>query len=153
MNKPQATGMPQSQQWIRECVERGLARRYRAERRFRAYGLVAAISGLLFVAFLFLSIISTGYTAFVQTYVRIDVKFDPELIDPEGNRDEEALRMGDYGGVLKQAIREQFPEVEGRRELRQLYNLVSEIAAFELRDRVLDEPALIGQTREFWLVA
>ena len=153
MNKPQAAGMPQSQQRIRECVERGLARRYRAERRFRAYGLVAAISGLLFVAFLFLSIISTGYTAFVQTYVRIDVRFDPELIDPEGNRGEEALRMGDYAGVLKQAIREQFPEVEGRRDLRQLYGLVSEIAAFDLRDRVLDEPALIGQTREFWLIA
>jgi phosphate transport system permease protein len=153
MNKPQAAGMPQSQQRIRECVERGLSRRYRAERRFRAYGLVAALSGLLFVAFLFLSIISTGYTAFVQTYVRLDVRFDPELIDPEGNRDEETLRMGDYGGVLKQAIRAQFPEVEGRRELRQLYNLVSEIAAFDLRDRVLDDPALIGQTRELWLIA
>ncbi len=153
MNKPQAAGMPQSQQRIRECVERGLSRRYRAERRFRAYGLVAALSGLLFVAFLFLSIISTGYTAFVQTYVRIDVKFDPEIIDPEGNMDEAALRMGDYAGVLKQAIREQFPEVEGRRELRQLYGLVSEIAAFDLRDRVLDDPALIGQTREFWLIA
>jgi len=153
MNKPQAAGMPPSQQRIRERVERGLARRYRAERRFRAYGLMAALSGLLFVAFLFLSIISTGYTAFVQTYVRIDVRFDPELIDPEGNRSEEALRMGDYGGVLKQAIREQFPGVEGRRELRQLYNLVSEIAAFDLRDRVLDDPALVGQTREFWLIA
>jgi phosphate transport system permease protein len=114
---------------------------------------VAALSGLLFVAFLFLSIIATGYTAFVQTYVRIDVRFDPELIDPEGNRDAETLRMGDYGGVLKQAIRAQFPEVEGRRELRQLYNLVSEMAAFDLRDRVLDDPALIGQTRELWLIA
>ncbi|MEX2150269.1 MAG: phosphate ABC transporter permease PstA [Steroidobacteraceae bacterium] len=142
MNKPQAAAMPQSQQRIRERVARGLARRYRAERRFRAYGLAAAISGLLFVAFLFLSIISTGYTAFLQTYVRIDVKFD-----------EETVRMGDYAGVLKQAIREQFPEVEGRRELRQLYGLVSDIAAFDLRDRVLDEPALIGQTREFWLIA
>ena len=153
MNKPQAAGMPQSQQRIRERVKRGLARRYRAERRFRAYGLVAALSGLMFVAFLFLSIISTGYTAFVQTYVRIDVRFDPELIDPAGNRDDETVRMGDYAGVLKQAIREQFPEVEGRRELRQLYGLVSEIAAFDLRDRVLDDPALIGQTRELWLIA
>jgi phosphate transport system permease protein len=135
------------------ATRQACARRYRAERRFRAYGLVAALSGLLFVAFLFLSIIATGYTAFVQTYVRIDVRFDPELIDPEGNRDAETLRMGDYGGVLKQAIRAQFPEVEGRRELRQLYNLVSEMAAFDLRDRVLDDPALIGQTRELWLIA
>jgi phosphate transport system permease protein len=153
MSKPQPAGMPPSQRRIRDRVERGLARRYRAERRFRAYGLVAALSGLLFVAFLFLSIIATGYMAFVQTYVRIDVRFDPDLIDPEGKRDAETLRMGDYGGVLKQAIRAQFPEVGGRRELRQLYNLVSEMAAFDLRDRVLDDPALIGQTRELWLIA
>ena len=78
--------MPQSQKRVRELVERGLRRRYRAERRFKAYGLAAAISGLVFVGFLFLSIISTGYTAFVQTYIRIDIRFDPELIDPEGTR-------------------------------------------------------------------
>ncbi|MEX1994176.1 MAG: phosphate ABC transporter permease PstA [Steroidobacteraceae bacterium] len=153
MNSPVVVRAPQPQKQVRELVERGLRRRYRAERRFRAYGFAAALSGLLFVAFLFLSIISTGYTAFVQTYVRIDVNFDRELIDPEGRNDEETLRNGDFAGVLKQSIRAQFPEVEGRRELRQLYGLISEIAAFDLRDEVLDDPQLVGQTREFWLMA
>ena len=138
---------------IRERVERGLRRRYRAERRFRAYGLAAAISGLLFVAFLFLSIISTGYTAFVQTYVRLDIKFNEELIDPEGKRDPEALRLGDYPGVLKQALRARFPQVEGRPALRKLYGIVSSGAQFELRDMVLADPQLIGEARELWLMA
>jgi phosphate transport system permease protein len=153
MNSPGPGALPEQQRRIRERVERGLRRRYRAERRFRAYGLAAAVAGLVFVAFLFLSIISTGYTAFVQTYVRIDIHFDPELIDPEGERDEDALRAGDYSGVLRQAIRDRFPEVEGRRNLRELYGLVSDGASFDLRDRVLAEPRLVGQTREFWLLA
>jgi phosphate transport system permease protein len=153
MNNPESARAPQPQKRVRELVERGLRRRYRAERRFKAYGLAAAISGLVFVGFLFLSIISTGYTAFVQTYIRIDIRFDPELIDPQGLRDEETLFTGDYSGVLKQSVREKFPQVEGRRELRQLYGMISEGASFDLRDRVLEEPGLIGQTREFWLLA
>jgi phosphate transport system permease protein len=153
MNSGAPISPPAEQARIRERVERGLRRRYRAERRFQAYGLAAAISGLLFVAFLFLSIISTGYTAFVQTYVRIDIKFDQELIDPEGKRDPETLRLGDYSGLLKRALRAEFPEVGDRRELRQLYGMVSGGAAFDLRDMVLEDPRLIGQTRELWLMA
>ncbi|HEY5558126.1 MAG TPA: phosphate ABC transporter permease PstA [Steroidobacteraceae bacterium] len=155
MNSPEAgrAAEPQPQRRVRELVERGLRRRYRAERRFRAYGLAAAVSGLLFVGFLFLSIISTGYTAFVQTTIRIDIRFDPELIDPQGSRDEDTLYSADYSGVLKQSIRERFPGVEGRRELRQLYGLISEGASFDLRDLVLGDPGLIGETREFWLLA
>jgi len=34
-------------------VTRSLARRYRAERRFRFYGLSAVVAGLAFVVFLF----------------------------------------------------------------------------------------------------
>lgn len=153
MNKPDLVRAPQEQKRVRDLVERGLRRRYRAERRFQAYGLAAAISGLLFVGFLFLSIISTGYTAFVQTYVKIDIRFDPELIDPEGRKDVESLRIGDYSGVFRRALREKFPQVEERRELRQLYGIVSDGAAFDLRDLVLDDPGLIGQTRELWLMA
>jgi phosphate transport system permease protein len=151
MNRPAPAAQDQSR--IRERVERGLRRRYRAERRFRVYGLAAAVSGLLFVAFLFLSIISTGYTAFVQTYIRIDIRFDPELIDPVGKKDTETLRMGDYSGIFKEALRKKFPQVEGRRELRQLYGLISDGSSFDLRDMVLGDPHLIGQTRELWLMA
>ncbi len=153
MNRPEPGQEAREQARVRQLVERGLRRRYRAEWRFRAYGLAAAVSGLLFVGFLFLSIIGTGYTAFVQTYVKIDIKFDKELIDPEVKKDTDTLRAGDYSGVFKKALREKFPQVEGRRELRQLYGLVSDGAAFDLRDLVLADPGLIGQSRELWLIA
>ncbi len=153
MSSRNAAQVTQEQQRIRALVQRGLRRRYRAERRFRTYGLAAALSGLLFVGFLFLSIGSNGYSAFVQTYVRLDIRFDPELIDPEGKGDEASLRNGNYTGVLRQSIREVFPGVESRRDLRELYGLVSDGASFDLRDEVLANPRLVGETREFWLLA
>jgi phosphate transport system permease protein len=61
--------------------------------------------------------------------------------------------MGDYSGVFKSALREKFPHVQERRELRQLYGLISDGAAFDLRDLVLEDPGLIGKTRELWLMA
>ena len=69
-------------------VAASLRRRYAAEMRFRAYGILAICIGLAFVAFLFTSIISKGYTSFQQTYIALDIDYSAELID----RRELALR-------------------------------------------------------------
>ncbi len=153
MNNVDPELVAREQAQVRERVERGLRRRYRAERRFRFYGLLAALSGILFVGFLFFSIIGTGYTAFAQTYIKLNISFDPELIDPTGKRNGAILRDGDFNGVVKRSLRARFPGVAARSELRELYGLVSGGAAFELRDMVLADPALIGKSQELWLLA
>ena len=58
-------------------VKRGIARRYAAERRFRLYGIAAILFGLAFLAILFTSIISKGYTAFLQSSFKLNVALDP----------------------------------------------------------------------------
>ena len=55
----------------RARVAQSLRRRYWAERRFRAYGLLAVLLGIVFVFFLFGTIVSRGYTAFEQAYLTI----------------------------------------------------------------------------------
>jgi phosphate transport system permease protein len=145
--------MAESQARVRALVERGLKRRYRAERRFRAYGFAAASAGILFVMFLFWSIISTGWPAFLQTYIKLDITFDPELIDPQADRSAESLDAGDYAALVKRALREAFPEVAERREQRLLYRLVSDGTTFDLRDMVRADPGLVGATRPLWLLA
>ena len=136
-----------------ERLRAGLERRHRAERRFRRYGLVAICLGLAFVAFLFVDIISKGYSAFWQTYIQLDISFSEQVIDPQGSRDPETLRRADYESLIRDSLRETFPGVEGRTQRRALNNLISYGAAFELRDRVLAEPELIGTTRPIWLIA
>ncbi|MEW8228655.1 MAG: DUF3333 domain-containing protein, partial [Candidatus Thiodiazotropha endolucinida] len=54
-------------------IQQGLERRHRQEKRFQCMGLGAIVLGLVFVSFLFISIFANGYTAFQQTYVKLDV--------------------------------------------------------------------------------
>ncbi len=135
-------------------VRAGLARRRAAEKRFRAYGLSGIILGLAFVATLFLSIISQGYTAFFQTEVRLPITFDPALLGiPANAPDQKALSTADYDALVKHSLAELFPKVTQRRERRQLSDLVSGGASFELRGMLLSDPSLLGRQVEVWLPA
>jgi phosphate transport system permease protein len=136
-----------------EKVARSLRRRYWAERRFRAYGLTAVLLGIGFVVFLFTTIVGQGVSVFRQAYVQLEVFFDPQVIDPAGARNLADLAGADYQSLVRAALRERFPQVEGRRASRELTRLVSSDGAFELQKRVRDEPALIGQRQKIWLLA
>ncbi|MCU7875540.1 MAG: phosphate ABC transporter permease PstA [Candidatus Thiodiazotropha sp. (ex Lucinoma borealis)] len=134
-------------------VQQGLNRRYRNEKRFRRMGLGAILLGLVFVSFLFITIFANGYTAFQQTYLKLDVVFDPALIAPIGEADPDVLSAANYGGLVKASMREMFPSVASRREKKILYNLVSTGAVYQLREMVMLDPALIGTQKSIWLVA
>ena len=123
-----------------EQIVANLARRQRAEKRFRAYGLTAIILGMSFLLLLFGSIISNGYKAFTQTYVELPIYFDPEVIDPAGLRDHQALFSADYWKLVKTAMYQKFPQVSGRTERRELTRIVSQGSAYDLRGQVLDDP-------------
>ena len=134
-------------------VARSLMARYRAEWRFRLYGRFAVFLGLAFVVLLFGSIFSRGYTAFEQTYMRLDVTYDPEVIDPAGTRQPADLEQADYNALIKAALRAAQPDVEGRPALKQLYALASNSAGPDLEKRVLAHPDLIGHTETVWVLA
>ena len=136
-----------------DMIRAGLARRQKAERRFRVYGIVAIALGLAFLLLLFGSIVANGYKAFGQTYVELPIHFDPEVIDPDGGRDEMVLFRADYWKLVKTSLYARFPEATGRQERRELAGVVSEGSALDLRDMVLDDPSLIGTTQPVWLVA
>jgi phosphate transport system permease protein len=148
MNKPRRTA-----QETQAIVARSLRRRYWAERRFRAYGLSAVIAGMVFLFYLFSVIFSNGLGAFRQTELRLDVFYDPAIIDPAGTRKPDELRGADYQALIRAALKQKFPAVEGRAATRALTRLVSGGASFELQRQVLADPALIGTTRSEWLAA
>ncbi len=130
-----------------EIIEKGLRRRYRAEQRFRRFGIVAIMTALLFLFFLFYSIISNGYPAFQQTYIALQVSFDEDLFANEN------IATADFPGLVKQSLRQMFPEVTARQELRELYQLASSGASFTLRDAVIADPSLIGTSTIIWVPA
>jgi phosphate transport system permease protein len=130
-----------------DVVNRSLQHRYRGERRFRRYGICAIAASLLFLSLLFVSIFGNGYTAFWQTFLRLDIHFDPEILTRE------ALSTADYPGLVKKSLRTMFPDVSGRSEKRALYGMVSNGAAFQVRNMVLREPDVIGRTLSVWVPA
>jgi phosphate transport system permease protein len=136
-----------------DTVRAGLARRYARERRFRILGLLAVVTSFVCVGLLFISIIATGYQAIWQTRIRLMVNLDPEVIDPEGKRDPAALSAADYGGLVKGALYEMFPEVTARADKRALSDLVSSGAAFEVGQKVIEDPKLIGTKEAVWVTA
>jgi len=123
-----------------------VAKRNRAEKRFRVYGLLSIGLSLLILTLLFGSILIGGSGAFFRGVAVFDVHVDPEFVDPSGARTPESLAAGNYSALAKRPLREAFPEVEGQRNKRDLYRLLSIGASYDLRDRILAEPTLVGQT-------
>ncbi|MEE3320634.1 MAG: phosphate ABC transporter permease PstA [Pseudomonadota bacterium] len=136
-----------------EQVRKSLAKRYRAEKMFKGYGIAAIGFGLLALVLLFTDIISKGHSAFFETYVQMDVTFDQDTLDIIDVNDDEELSFANYDGLVRDALREKFPGVDGRQEKRELYGLVSTGAGYALRDMLREDRKLLGQTRTLWLLA
>jgi phosphate transport system permease protein len=134
-------------------VARSLRRRYWAERRFQMYGLAAVLLGIVFVLFLFVTIFIKGASTFRQAYVKLDVFYDPQIIDPNGTRKASDIAAADYAAIIRASLKARFPGVEGRKATRELSRLVSGGATFDLRDRVLNTGGLIGQHETLWVLA
>ncbi|WP_339742611.1 phosphate ABC transporter permease PstA [uncultured Maricaulis sp.] len=134
---------------VRERVEKRLAKRYRAELRFRSAGLTAIGLAVAILFILIGSIASEGLPAFTAHELVLPVSLDRELVDPEGDGSEASLRRGSYNRVLQNALREEFPGVTSRGDVRTLFRLYTPLNATRLMDAVLQDPGLIGTNYVF----
>ena len=125
-----------------EAIAKSLKRRYRAERRFQAYGIAAVGFALFFLVLLFTDIIGKGLPAFTQTMIRLDVTLYPQDLNPKGVTDPEellkVLSTANYRKPITQAMTDLFPEVTSRRDRRQLLSIVSPGATFDIRREVME---------------
>ena len=120
--------------------------RYRSEARFRCYGLAALAVTALFLVVLLADILIKGLPAFSQHSLVLDVPLAAETIDPEGMRSPDALRSADYAALGREALKIAIPGIEGRTARKQLNDILSSGAGNALRDMVLADPSIIGQT-------
>ncbi len=130
-----------------EIVNKGLVKRYKAEKRFKIYGIMAIITSLIFLSILFISISLDGYTAFLQTYIKLDVFFDPGAFEEEG------LTNANYPALVKKSLRSLFPQVKTHRDRRLLGKLVSSGASYQLQKMVSKNPDIMGKTIPAWVPA
>ncbi len=134
-------------------IKKSLNRRYARERRFRLFGIVSLAVSFLFLLVLLTNITMNGLPAFQQTYVKLDVLLDEQVLGANANASQEALFKGSYSRLIKQSLKQMFPGVKGRKQKRALKQLVSTDAAYQLRDEVMANPQMIGTTQSFWFLA
>jgi len=140
----------ESSKETRRKVEAGLAKRYRRERLFKLAGVLATTVGVAFLAVFFLDLFAKGASAFNQGYMQLDIEFDADVIAPGGEMD---IAYADFDGLVRSALRAEFPEVSGRSERRELYKLVSIGATYQIQDMIEADPELLGTTRPVWVPA
>ncbi|MGL4397797.1 MAG: phosphate ABC transporter permease PstA [Hyphomicrobium sp.] len=142
---------PQSKPLTRRSVdpEVSAARvkaRYRSEARFKAFGSGALIVTTVFVVAILLDILFKGLPAFTQHSLVLDVPVAADVVDPNGARAPDDLKSADYFALARNALIAAVPGVEGRAARKSLTGLLSSGAANDLRNRIVADPSLIGQT-------
>ena len=127
-----------------ELVQASLVRRRRKERILKGLGLTAICFAFLMLATLIVSLVASGHSAFVQTHVTVKVFVDPEEIR------EKRLPRGGFDDVLTASLADYMPavNVSDRATKKQVEKILSNGAQFKLRDLVVADPGLIGQTIE-----
>ncbi|HMW46704.1 MAG TPA: phosphate ABC transporter permease PstA [Cellvibrionaceae bacterium] len=136
-----------------QLVAKSLAKRYSAERRFKIYGVVSIAVGLLALLCLFIGIISSGIGGFTQTKIRLQLELNAEELQITNPKDPEQIKAADFQPVVRKALSERFPEVEGREAKRSLYSMLSMGAPAEVQAKVIANPSLLGSGIEMWLTA
>jgi len=128
-------------------------RRRRSELRLKAYGILAIAFALLALITLLGSVITKSVGAFTESYITLNVTIDAEKIDPTSDRDPKSIRRADFSGLTKGLLKNTFPHVTKRKEKRELYDLVSAGASFELANLVARDVSLVGQSPRFDFLA
>jgi len=133
-------------------------KRNRAEARFKAYGLLAIGIGVLMLLVLLTTIIGRGTGAFQQTYLTLDVTLDAAKIDKKGNRNIDDIKKVStfgYKPLLVNAFETMVETTEITSDLKPkaMSDILSKGAEAQMRDAVLADPTLIGQTVTFDFLA
>lgn len=124
-----------------------LKRRYRAEARFRAYGIAAiGFAGLVLILIL-ADIFVKAIPAFTVNVLVMDIPVVADVADPKGQRDPgDYGQTGDFAKLARDALLTKFPNMTDRVSRRVVTDVLSSGAADELRRRVIADPSLIGTT-------
>ena len=128
-------------------------KRYRKEALLKGLGIGAIAVALGLLGVLLFTIIAQGWPAFREAYVKLDITFDPAVVDPQGSRDPAVIGQANFAALISDSLEKLFPDATSRQDRRMLRGFVSSGAPGQLRQMVMADPSLIGQSREVWLVA
>ena len=138
----------------RNAAQARIARRYAAERRFKAYGIAAILFGLSFLVALFSTIVMRGYTAFLQSAFTLDVHLDQSAFGSSTPPSHTDLLMADYTKLANRALFQALGvDPANRTDAKAAAALLSANADTQIRQAVIADPSLVGKTVRLELLA
>jgi len=142
--------------WTEPEMKAKIASRYRRERRFRRFAFSALFSAIAFLVLLLGNIASNAVGGLIESKMLLNVTFEASLLkitdDMTAGEREAALIRADYAALIRTSLMAEFPEVSTRSEVRKLQGMVSNGARDTLRDLVVADPSIIGETRPVWVL-
>ena len=134
--------------WTGDAMQKRIASRYAAERRFRLFGLAAVGLSVAFLAFLLFTMTWTGIGGFTRTEAKLVIDFPRSdlILDPaslSGPQAQEAMAAAGLEGVLEQAAVAQFGEGAGE--------LFAGASVRSLGQQLAADPSLAQRRAELWL--
>ncbi|PKM18538.1 MAG: phosphate ABC transporter, permease protein PstA [Gammaproteobacteria bacterium HGW-Gammaproteobacteria-15] len=152
---------------VQQKVTASLGRRHRKERVFKGFGLAAVLASLALVLILFVNIFSKGLPAFWQSTITLDVYFDPQVVKisekpvQAANESDNDFRQRDiewqtevgfinFNRLITDSLEKVLPDATQHR--RDLQRIVTSGERFALRDMVVQDTSIIGQTRTLHLL-
>lgn len=127
-------------------------KRNAAEARFKIYGILAIATGLLFLVALLWAILSNGLGAFSQTFIKVSVPLNQEMIVAA---EKSVVKTSKYRTIIEDAFAQELArdDISSDMSGKDLRKLFSSGAAATVRNYVLANPDRIGATADFDLVA
>ena len=130
-----------------------------SETRFKLYGIIAITLSMLALIWLLYSIFSVGTPAFRQTFLTMPIELPADKLDKSGTRDlavmSKVTTVG-YAAVIQAALEKAITEkgilTEGM-TAKDIAGIISLEAPAQLRNYVLANPELVGQTIDFEVLA
>lgn len=124
-----------------------LAKRYRTESYFKWIGRSAIGVSVGFLLLLLSSVVGQGLPAFTFNFVSLPFNLSAQNLGTDGS-DYDALKQANYDGIIRDAIRGEFPEVTSRGGKRALGGILSSGSSVYLRQQVLDDPSIVDSNKQ-----
>ena len=138
----EATSGSRGIDWQSDAMKSLRKRRYAADRRLQIYGMVAIAFALGFLALLIGTLTFTGYKAFTQTMVSIEIDLSSQELDRED------LMGANWRNLVRDAMRERIGELP-RSDERDYFNMFTSSAPFLVRDAVMANPSLLEKKHTY----
>ena len=132
--------------------EQRLKKRYSAEKRFKAYGIISVCAALLFVGILVFKVFSEGSGAFVKTAIQLELDLSKEKLNLPEKPTKEDFENIDFYDFAQQHILKIYPAISTK-EKKELLTLFSSDFEYEVKDFILSNKNLIGQKVFFKITA